>query len=76
MYAIVLQWPGETLHLASIRPREGTAVTMLGVKDPLKWRMADGEGLIIEIPRDLQPVENRPCKQAWAFRIEPDPTGG
>jgi len=42
---------------------------MLGVKKPLAWRIADNS-LVIEIPEQLQDEANRPCKQAWAFRIE------
>ena len=50
---------------------------MLGYKglfgqEKLKWYQDDNE-LIIEIPQKLQAEENRPCKQAWAFRIELPP---
>jgi len=70
VYAIALKWPGESLNVKSVRPREGTSIAMLGVKDPLKWRLDDVKGLVIDIPAELQGEEKRPCKQAWAFRIE------
>ncbi|MGD1104773.1 MAG: alpha-L-fucosidase, partial [Terriglobia bacterium] len=38
VYAISLKWPGESLTLRSLRAREGSRVTMLGVNTALKWR--------------------------------------
>lgn len=72
VYAISLEWPGDSLVLQSIRPRAGTSITMLGVAEPLKWHMDDKQGLIIEIPAALQDESKRPCKQAYAFRVEGD----
>ena len=73
VYAISLKWPGEKLTLRSVRARPGSKLFMLGVEEPLEWRMDDCEGLVIEIPTRLQAEENRPCKQAYAFRIEGTP---
>jgi alpha-L-fucosidase len=73
VYAIALKWPGSRLTLASIKPREGTKIVMLGIDKPLAWRMDDKDGLAIDIPETLQAEANRPCKQAYAFRIEGDP---
>jgi alpha-L-fucosidase len=67
VYAISLKWPGETLTLKSLRAREGSAVTMLGVKGDLKWRQ-DKNGLVIQIPSSI--AKNKPCAQAYAFKIE------
>jgi len=36
----------------------------------LKWRNDEERGLLIEIPKELQDEAKRPCKQAYAFRIE------
>ncbi|MBM4038852.1 MAG: hypothetical protein FJ290_10085, partial [Planctomycetes bacterium] len=72
VYAISLKWPGKTLKLKSIRAREGSEVRMLGVNAPLKWRNDDLEGLTIDLPDELQAEERRPCRQAYAFRIEGD----
>jgi alpha-L-fucosidase len=76
-YAIVSQWPGESLKIRTLRPREGTAVHMLGHAKPLSWRYGE-DGLTIDIPAFLQDVKNRPCKTAYSFRIEaaPDKGGG
>jgi len=70
---ISLKWPGETLKLKSVRPRAGSRIFMLGVKAPLEWRMDESEGLIIEIPKNLQAEANHPCKQGYAFKIEGKP---
>jgi alpha-L-fucosidase len=67
LYAISMAWPGDTFVLRSVRTLEGSRVTMLGVKQPLTWRQT-GRGVIIEIPRQV--AENKPCKQAFVFKIE------
>lgn len=73
IYVISLKWPGETLKLKSVRPRAGSRIFMLGVKAPLEWRMEESEGLIIDIPKNLQAEANHPCKQGYAFKIEGKP---
>jgi alpha-L-fucosidase len=71
-YAIATRWPGESLTVRSVRPRDGTAVHMLGNDTCLRWRF-DECGLTVEIPAHLQVEENRPCKTAYCFRIEAVP---
>ena len=73
MYAISLKWPGEALALKKIKALEGTQIHMLGVKEPLSWRQDAEQGLVIEIGERLQDEANRPCKQAYAFRIKGAP---
>lgn len=68
VYAIALKWPGERLTLASVAPREGSAVELLGYGTPLRWHTAD-TGLTIELPAALQSEAARPCRTAWAFKI-------
>jgi alpha-L-fucosidase len=70
IYAISLTWPGAERVLKSIRLSEGSKIHMLGVSNPLDWRMDDDKGLVIELPSRLQVEENRPCKQAYVFKIE------
>jgi alpha-L-fucosidase len=80
VYVISLDWPGDALSLDSVSLREGAPVHLLGREDPLD-RQQDEEGLTVDIPRDLQDPEARPCEHAYAFRIpngDPvsrDPTG-
>ncbi|MGD0743737.1 MAG: alpha-L-fucosidase [Verrucomicrobiota bacterium] len=72
VYVISLQWPGETLKTALVKAREGSAIRMLGVNQDLKWHK-DGDTLVIEMPKDLQDAAARPCKQAYAFKVESEP---
>jgi alpha-L-fucosidase len=72
VYAFALEWPGGNLALKSVRPKAGSAVTMLGAKEPLKWR-PEGRGLSIEMPESMQDPSGRPCGIAWTFRIETAP---
>jgi len=70
VYAIALRWPGETLRLRSVRPKPGSEIRMLGCPKPLAWRYDPDEGMIVTMPDALQDEAKRPCKQAYAFRIE------
>lgn len=70
VYAIVLKWPGKNLTIRSLRAEEGTKITMLGVKSNLQWHQ-DKDGLVIEIPARVE--SNKPCNQAYAFKIRAVP---
>ena len=37
VYAIALEWPGRRLTLEGVRPAAGSAVSMLGLTQPLAW---------------------------------------
>jgi alpha-L-fucosidase len=69
IYAIFLKWPGRTASIESVRPVEGTKVTMLGAATPLTWQYSLGKGLSVELPESLQNEENRPCQNAWTLKI-------
>jgi len=69
VYAISLKWPGRDLRLNSVHIAPDRPIFLLGVEEPLKWQQ-DDSGLVITIPESLQPEPNRPCRQAYAFRIE------
>jgi alpha-L-fucosidase len=66
-YAISIGWPGRTLNLQSVRAVDGSPVYMLGVSKPLECHQS-GRGLQINIPQEVE--ANKPCKQAYAFKIE------
>ena len=66
VYAINMGWPGETFTTRSVRAVQGSPITMLGVDQPLNWRQ-EGATLSISIPPSL--ANNKPCRQAYAFKI-------
>jgi alpha-L-fucosidase len=68
-YIISSKWPGETLRSALVRAKKGTKVRMLGIDRDLAWRQ-DGRDVVIDIPADLQNESRRPCRQAFAFKVE------
>ena len=70
VYAISTVWPGKSLNIKSVTPREGSKIYMLGDEDPLKWKYDPDNGITIEIPNRFQNESNRPCKYAYTFRIE------
>jgi alpha-L-fucosidase len=69
VYAIALEWPGLHLRLGGVRPAAGSAVTMLGLTQPLAWTRA-GDGVSIGLPKALEDPARRPCAAAWVFRIQ------
>ncbi|SPE56921.1 putative Alpha-L-fucosidase [Verrucomicrobia bacterium] len=72
VYVVCLKWPGETLKTALVKAREGSAIRMLGLDQDLKWHK-DGGTLVIEMPKNLEDAAMRPCKQAYAFKVESEP---
>ena len=72
IYAISLNhWPGKELLLKTVKVQPDSEIRMLGYDRPLTWRMDDAKGLVIDLGEALQDEANRPCKQAWAFKIRP-----
>lgn len=69
VYAICTEWPGRTFTSATLHPREGSEIRMLGYPQPLAWRYADGR-LTVDIPESLDTEANRPCSYAYTLRIE------
>jgi alpha-L-fucosidase len=70
VYAISMGWPGRTLNLTTVRPKSGSKIRLLGHDANLKWTYASERGLLIDIPEQLQHIENLPCKTAYSFKIE------
>lgn len=72
LYIISLKWPGQTLVSTLARAKEGSKIRMLGYDKDLEWKQ-DASGLTIKLPAELQKAKNRPCQQAYAFKIESQP---
>jgi alpha-L-fucosidase len=70
VYAIALRWPGKTLALESIAPKEGLIVHALGHDAPLKWHKNKKNGIRVVLPAEWKDENKRPCKQAYAFKFE------
>lgn len=70
-WAIVKNWPGETLILQTLRAKKGSKIRMVGTNEDLNWSQ-DKNGLKIQIPGRYQEPNNRPCEFAWVFRLEPE----
>ena len=69
VYAFLLKWPGKEIWLKSVKAKKNSPVFLLGYDTPLKWT-EEKEALVIQIPETLQIPKNRPCRHAWAIRIE------
>ncbi len=67
VYAFILEWPGNELSIASVRPKDKSHVVMLGNEAPLDWRM-EGSTCRIRVPESLS--ERKPCEHAWCFKMQ------
>ena len=67
-YALVEGWPGESLFIDHIRPKRKSDIYLIGYNKPLSWSK-NGNGISVKLPTELQIEVNRPCKQAFAFKI-------
>ncbi|MFN8258970.1 MAG: alpha-L-fucosidase [Bacteroidales bacterium] len=67
VYAIFLRWQGSEFILKSLKPVEGSKITMLGVAGELNWTWDNEKGLNITYPNQ----KSRPtkCSYAWVFKI-------
>ena len=63
VYAIALQWPGDTLSLKYVRPEPGSTITLLGHDSPLEWTFDEQDGLQVRLPP-------KTGAHAWVFRME------
>ena len=70
LYIIVLGWPEESLWVKSVRPEEGSGITMLEHGKKFDWEYVEGKGLKINIPDKLQNASKWPCEYAYAFRMK------
>jgi len=68
VYVICTKWPGRSLHIKTVRPREGTAIYMLGHDERLSWHYGE-DGLTVDLPEHLQDAGNRSCTTAYSFKI-------
>jgi alpha-L-fucosidase len=62
LYAIALEWPEDDLKLTSLAGKEIVKVEMLGLKEPVQWKM-QADALVIA------PPAKRPCRYAYTFKI-------
>ena len=70
-HCFALQWPGSSLQLRSIQPKEGSAIRMFGYPEPMKWTFDSTKGLTIQLPDSLQ--DHKPTQHAWGWTIEDTP---
>ena len=70
VYAILTEWPGREIVLKTVRPKDGSRVTLLGAKQPVAWRLDAARGTVFTLSENLQEPANRPCDYAWSLKIE------
>ena len=59
--------PPSKVMLTSIAPAPGSAVRMLGVREPVRWEKV-GKGALLTLPPGA--VARPPCRHAWVFKFK------
>jgi alpha-L-fucosidase len=67
----LLEWPGKTLRLSSVKPRAGSRISMFGYPEALRWTFDAASGLQIEMPDVFADETRRPTQYAWGVTMEP-----
>ena len=70
VYALCLQWPGQSLTLKSVRAREGSRIVLLGQQEPLSWTKDTAAGLSIRLPDQTEEQTARLTGMPCVFKIE------
>lgn len=68
IYAIFTKWQGDEFKLKSVKPIEGSKITMVGVPGEFKWKWDENTGLTIIYPK--QKARPTSSSYAWAFKIK------
>ncbi len=61
--------PPSKLMFYGFVPRKGSAVRMLGVREPVRWERS-GKGVLLTLPAAA--LKNPPCRHAWVFEMKTD----
>ncbi|OQB35028.1 MAG: Alpha-L-fucosidase [Candidatus Hydrogenedentes bacterium ADurb.Bin179] len=69
VYAICLEWPGETLDIPNTFGIHGASASMLGYSEPLPLDTLAGSDVVrIQVP--CIPPNKLPCRHAYVFKLE------
>lgn len=61
---------GQELTLTSMRPKDGSKITMLGSSARVEWSFDSSKGTVIRLPESLQSEANRPSEHAWSLKVQ------
>jgi alpha-L-fucosidase len=62
--------PPESIRISSFSAAQGSAVAMLGAREPMDWE-ADSGAFVIRVPESVR--AHPPCGYAWTFRFSAAP---
>ncbi len=70
LYAVMIQWPGESIRLKYAEPEADSEITLLGYDKPLTWKDIGKEGIELQLPEEWQDEDTRQVKYAWAIKMK------
>ncbi len=65
IYAMLSEWPGETVRLQQVQPAEGSTIRLLGYDGDLSWR-TDADAVVIDLPAEAQELS----EYAWVLKMK------
>jgi hypothetical protein len=68
VYCYALQFPGKSLRLQSLRPKEDSKILMFGETEPVKWHFDSAQGLVIDVPESVQ--QHKENEYAWGWTVQ------
>jgi alpha-L-fucosidase len=71
IYAFSLHFPGKTLTLKTVEPKDGSPIYLFGYPTPLAWTYSAESGTVIQMPDELQDPARQQNFLTCGFKVQP-----
>ena len=69
VFAFSNAWPGETLQIKTVKPRDNSKIYLMGHPEPLKWNYDTAGGLTIHLSDEIRNAIPETARHAFGFKI-------
>ncbi|HZK65898.1 MAG TPA: alpha-L-fucosidase [Puia sp.] len=69
VFAFSNAWPGETLQIKTVKPRDNSKIYFMGHPEPLKWNYDTAGGLTIHLSDEIRSAIPETARHAFGFKI-------
>jgi len=70
LYAVLTEWPGQSVLLKYAKPLEKSDIHLLGFDQELQWEDQQEEGILIQLPEAWHSAENPKVKHAYVIKMK------
>jgi hypothetical protein len=70
LYAVLTEWPGQSVQLKFAKPNEGSEIYLLGYDKPLTWKKQHEDGILIQLPELWQSENQRKVQHAFVIKMQ------